>query len=335
MGTILVTGGAGYIGSHIVRVLSDRGQQVTVVDTLAEGNRAAIGDTRLVESDFADEAMLERELAGGEIEFIVHMAASCEVGESMENPSKYYANNLIGSLRLLEAARRHKVRGIVFSSTAATYGEPRETPITEEHPQLPTNPYGDTKLAFERALAWYHRAHGIRYVALRYFNAAGAHPDGTIGEDHRPESHIVPRLLCGVGQAQEPIPIFGNDWPTPDGTCVRDYVHVVDLAQAHVLAIDAMRAGDAQAEAFNLGNGEGFSVLQVIDTVERVTGQRPPTREAPRRPGDPATLVASAERIRARLGWKPEFPTLEQIVSTAWDWHRTHPEGYGRVESGS
>jgi len=328
MGTILVTGGAGYIGSHIVRVLSDRGADVAVVDNLAEGNRAATGDVRLIESDFADEAMLEQELAGGDVEFIVHMAASCEVGESMENPSKYYANNLIGSMRLLEAARRHDVRGIVFSSTAATYGEPRQTPITEDHPQVPTNSYGDTKLAFERALGWYHQAYGIRYVALRYFNAAGAHPDGTIGEDHRPESHIVPRLLRGVQQGQEPIPIFGNDWPTPDGTCVRDYVHVVDLAQAHVLAIDAMRSGDAQAEAFNLGNGEGFSVLQVIDTVGKVSGQRPPTRQAPRRSGDPATLVASSERIRARLGWEPEFPTLEQIVSTAWDWHRTHPDGY-------
>ena len=329
MGTILVTGGAGYIGSHIVRVLSDRGQDVAVVDTLAAGNRAAIGDIRLIESDFADDTMLDSELGGGKVEFIVHMAASCEVGESMEDPAKYYANNLTRSLTLLEAARRHDIRGIVFSSTAATYGEPRETPITEEHPQLPTNPYGDTKLAFEKALAWYHQAYGIRYVALRYFNAAGAHPDGSIGEDHRPESHIVPRLLRGVLEGQEPIPIFGNDWPTPDGSCVRDYVHVVDLAQAHVLAIDAMRSGDAQAEAFNLGNGEGFSVLQVIDTVGQVTGKRPPTREAPRRAGDPATLVASSDRIRSRLGWKPEFPQLEQIVSTAWDWHRTHPDGYG------
>lgn len=335
MGKILVTGGAGYIGSHIVRVLSDRGQDIAVVDTLAEGHRAAIGGVRLIESDFADEAMLEAELAGGEIEFIVHMAASCEVGESVENPAKYYTNNLTGSMRLLEAARRHRIRGIVFSSTAATYGEPRQTPITEEHPQLPTNPYGDTKLAFERALDWYHQAYGIRYVALRYFNAAGAHPDGTIGEDHRPESHIVPRLLRGVRQGQQPTPIFGNDWPTPDGTCVRDYVHVVDLAQAHVLAIDAMRSGDVEAEAFNLGNGEGFSVLQVIDTVGMVTGQRPSTREAPRRPGDPATLVASSDRIRARLGWKPKFPTLEQIVSTAWEWHRTHPDGFGSSKSGS
>jgi len=335
MGRILVTGGAGYIGSHIVRVLSDRGQDVAVVDNLSEGHREAIGDVRLIESDFADAAMLDAELGGGEIEFIVHMAASCEVGESMEDPAKYYANNLTRSMRLLEAARRHQVRGIVFSSTAATYGEPRQIPITEEHPQRPTNPYGETKLAFERALDWYHQAYGIRYVALRYFNAAGDHPDGTIGEDHQPESHIIPRLLRGVLEGQQPIPIFGTDWPTPDGTCVRDYVHVVDLAQAHVLAIDAMRSGDAQAEAYNLGNGEGFSVLQVVDTVGQVTGQRPPTRDAPRRPGDPATLVASSERIRTRLGWKPDFPTLEQIVSTAWEWHRTHPDGFGNSRSDS
>ncbi|NIM01087.1 MAG: UDP-glucose 4-epimerase GalE, partial [Acidobacteria bacterium] len=326
MGAILVTGGAGYVGSHIVRVLTERGQDVAVVDDLSEGYRAAIGEVRLIESDFSNETMLDEELGSGDVEFLVHMAASCEVGESMENPAKYYANNLTASLRLLEAARRHGVRGIVFSSTAAVYGEPLKTPITEEHPQLPTNAYGETKLAFERALAWYHQAYGVRYVALRYFNAAGAHPDASIGEDHRPESHIVPRLLRGVIEGQEPIPIFGNDWPTPDGTCVRDYVHVVDLAQAHVLAIEAMRSGDAEAEAFNLGNGEGFSVLEVIDAVGKVTGQRPATVDAPRRAGDPATLVASSDRIRQRLGWNPEFPALEEIVSTAWEWHRTHPD---------
>ena len=338
MGKILVTGGAGYIGSHIVRVLRDRDQDVQVVDCLREGHRAAVGDAPLIEADFADEAMLERELGGEKVECIVHMAASCEVGESVRNPAKYYANNLERSLRLLEAARRHGVRSIVFSSTAATYGEPRELPITEDHPQDPTNPYGETKLAFERALGWYHQAFGIRSVSLRYFNAAGAHPDGSIGEDHRPESHIIPRLLRGVAEGQDPIPVFGNDWPTPDGTCVRDYVHVLDLAQAHVLAIDAMRSGDAQAEAFNLGNGEGFSVLQVIDSVGRVTGSRPPTREASRRPGDPATLVASSDRIRQRLGWKPEFPELDEIIRTAWNWHRTHPDGYGdaaAVDAGS
>jgi UDP-glucose 4-epimerase len=329
MAKILVTGGAGYIGSHIVRVLADRGRDVVVVDNLSEGNRDAIGGVALIEADFADEAMLDRELADGKVDFIVHMAASCEVGESMENPAKYYANNLTRSLRLLEAARRHRVRGIVFSSTAATYGEPLEVPITESHPQRPTNPYGETKLAFERALAWHRQAGGPGYVALRYFNAAGAHPDGSIGEDHHPESHLVPRLLRGVLEGQQEVPIFGNDWPTPDGTCVRDYVHVLDLAQAHVLALEALGAGELVAEVFNLGNGEGFSVLQVVDSVGRVTGQRPPTRFAPRRPGDPATLVASSDKIRGSLGWAPEYPELDTIVSTAWNWHRTRPGGYG------
>jgi len=291
MARILVTGGAGYIGSHIVRVLLDRGRDVVDVDNLSEGNRAAIGDAPLIEADFGDETMLDRELAGGKVDFIVHMAASCEVGESMERPDKYYANNLARSLRLLEAARRHEVRGIVFSSTAATYGEPLAVPITETHPQQ--------------------------------------HPDGSIGEDHHPESHIIPRLLRGVLEGQQEVPIFGDDWPTPDGTCVRDYVHVLDLAQAHVLAIDALDSGAVVAEAFNLGNGEGFSVLQVVESVGRVTGKRPPTRFAPRRAGDPATLVASSDKIRGALGWEPEFPELDAIISTAWNWHRTRPGGYG------
>ena len=333
MANVLVTGGAGYIGSHIVRVLRDRGVDVAVMDNLTEGHREAIGDTPLIEADFGDIDALEKAFAEHAIEFVVHMAASCEVGESMQRPDKYYENNLARSMRLLDACHKHGVKGIVFSSTAATYGEPQQLPITEDHPQLPTNPYGETKLAFERALRWYNNAYGLKFVALRYFNAAGAHPDGSIGEDHEPESHILPRLLKGVLEGQEPIPIFGNDWPTPDGTCVRDYVHVLDLAQAHVLAIDAMRDGKIDADAFNLGNGEGFSVLQVIDAVGSVTGNRPPTKDAPRRPGDPATLVASSDLIRQKLGWKPDFPTIESIVQTAWDWHRTHPDGYATKRS--
>lgn len=328
MGKVLVTGGAGYIGSHIVRALADREVEVEVLDNLCEGHREAIGDVRLIEADFGDRELLDRELAAGGYDFIVHMAAFCEVGESMENPAKYYENNITRSLALLDAAHRHGVKGIVFSSTAATYGEPQKLPITEDHPQLPTNTYGETKLSFERALRWYHHAYGMKFVALRYFNAAGAHPDGTIGEDHQPESHILPRLLRGVLEGQQPVPIFGTDWPTPDGTCVRDYVHVLDLAQAHILAIDAMRDGRVEADAFNLGNGEGFSVLQVIDAVGKVTGHRPPTEDAPRRAGDPATLVASSDRVREVLGWKPEFPTIEGIVSTAWEWHRNCPQGY-------
>jgi UDP-glucose 4-epimerase len=293
MSKIMVTGGAGYIGSHIVRLLVETGQEIVVVDDLSEGHREAIGDVPLTVSDFSDARVLEKTLGDGDAEFLVHMAAFCEVGQSVADPSAYYHNNLTRSLSLLDAAVKHGIRGIVFSSTAAVYGEPRELPITEEHPQRPTNPYGETKLAFERALEWYHRAYGLRSVALRYFNAAGAHPSSELGEDHANETHLVPLLLQAVQHGSEPIPIFGDDYPTPDGTCVRDYVHVVDLAQAHVLALEAMRRGVVERAAFNLGNGEGFSVRQVIDTVESVA-----------------------------------FPTLEEIVQTAWDWHRSHPHGY-------
>jgi UDP-glucose 4-epimerase len=258
------------------------------------------------------------------------MAAFCEVGQSMADPAAYYANNVTRSLALLEAARRHGVRGIVFSSTAAVYGEPQETPIREEHPLRPTNPYGETKLAFERALAWYGRAYGMRHVSLRYFNAAGAHPSGEIGEDHARETHLIPRLLRAVlARDARATPIFGSDYPTRDGTCVRDYVHVADLAQAHVQAVEALRRGSIEGESLNLGNGTGFTVREVIDAVARATGTTPPTRPAPRRAGDPATLVASSERARERLGWTPRYPELDTIVSTAWNWHRRHPRGYG------
>jgi UDP-glucose 4-epimerase len=329
MGKILVTGGAGYIGSHIVRRLEEEGDEVVVVDDLSQGHRAAVAGVSLVVADFGDPEMLEREMGSGGIEFVVHMAAFCEVGQSMLEPAAYYANNLARSLSLLEQARRHGVRGIVFSSTAAVYGEPVELPITEAHPQQPTNPYGETKRAFEQALQWYHRAYGLRYVALRYFNAAGAHPRGDIGEDHSPETHLLPKLFHAVQHDSEPMPIFGDDYPTEDGTCVRDYIHVIDLAEAHRLAIESMRRDDVVGESFNLGNGKGFSVREVVDVVGRVTGKRPPIRMAPRRPGDPARLVASSARIAERLGWKPSFPGLEQITQSAWEWHRRHPDGYG------
>lgn len=328
MGRVLVTGGAGYIGSHIVRRLVEAGREVVVLDDLSEGHRAAVGEVPFVEGSLADPAVLERVFGAGDIAFVVHMAASCLVGESMADPGKYYRNNVVGPLALLEAARGHEVAGIVFSSTAAVYGEPVDVPISEEHPCRPTNPYGETKLAFERALAWHHRAHGIRFAALRYFNAAGAHPDGDIGEDHAEESHLVPRLIRTVLDGGPPVPIFGEDYPTSDGTCVRDYVHVVDLAEAHVLALQAMERGTIDAEAFNLGNGEGFSVKEVVDAVGKVTGTRPPVTKAPRRAGDPAILVASSQRATRRLGWTPRFPALDQIVGTAWEWHRRHPTGY-------
>lgn len=329
MSRILVTGGAGYIGSHIVRLLVERGRSPLVLDDLSEGHCEALGQVPLVEGDFGDGPLLDRLLAAEKIEWIVHMAAFCEVGQSVADPSAYYANNLTRSLTLLEAARRHEVRGMIFSSTAAVYGEPQSLPIAEDHPKRPTNPYGETKLAFERALGWFQRAYGLSFVALRYFNAAGAHPAGDIGEDHARETHLVPRLLRAVQHGADPIPIFGEDYPTPDGTCVRDYVHVGDLAQAHVRAIEGIEGGRIDGAArFNLGNGEGFSVRQVVDTVERVTGRRPPTHPAPRRAGDPATLVASSRKIRATLGWEPEFPSLEDIVRTAWQWHESHPHGY-------
>jgi UDP-glucose 4-epimerase len=328
MSRVLVTGGAGYIGSHIVRRLAEAGREVVVLDDLSEGHRAAIGVVPLIEGDLGDAQVLERVFGGGGISFVVHMAASCLVGESMTDPAKYYRNNVVAPLAMLDAARRGGVQGVVFSSTAAVYGEPADVPIAEEHPCHPTNTYGETKLAFERALAWHQRAHGLRYAALRYFNAAGAHPDGDIGEDHAGESHLVPRLIQAVLDGGPEVPIFGRDYPTSDGTCVRDYVHVVDLAEAHVLALQALERGTVEAEAFNLGNGEGFSVNEVIETVAQVTGARPPVSTAPRRAGDPAILVASAQRAMRRLGWSPRFPALQDIVATAWAWHRSHPRGY-------
>ena len=299
-----------------------------MLDNLSTGHREAVGGAVLVEADFGETAVLDELLGQRRIEFIVHMAASCEVGQSVADPAAYYANNVTGSLALLDAARRHGVSGVVFSSSAAVYGEPERIPIDEDHPQRPTNPYGETKLAFERALDWYHRAYGISYVALRYFNAAGAHPRGDIGEHHANESHLIPRLLQAATEDGEPTPIFGDDYPTRDGTCVRDYVHVVDLARAHVRAVESVRNGGMTGEALNLGNGEGFTVREVVETVGNVVGRRPATRAAERRPGDPASLVASSARAAERLGWCTEYASLEAIVRTAWDWHRRHPRGY-------
>ncbi len=333
MGRILITGGAGYIGSHVVALLQERGRDVLVVDDLSAGHRAALGGVPLIEADFGDPQTLDGVLAGGDVEGIVHLAAFAEVGASMTDPAAYYRNNLQGTLALLDAARRAGVRRFVFSSTAAVYGAPQDVPIREDHPTRPMNPYGETKLAVERALHWFHRAYGLRYVALRYFNAAGARPGGTIGEDHDPETHLIPRLLRSAAAAAEgavaaPTPIFGTDYPTSDGTCIRDYVHVDDLARAHVLALDRMRDREDVAEAYNLGNGEGFSVREVVAAVERVVGVAPPTEDAPRRDGDPPILVASSRLARERLGWKPQLPSLAAIVETAWDWHREHPAGY-------
>ena len=329
MSKILVTGGAGYIGSHIVALLRAEGRDVWVLDDLSQGHRQAIGDAPLIEADCGDGAALAGLLADGDVESIVHMAAWAEVGQSVEDPAGYYRNNVSRSLALLDAAQRYGVRRIVFSSSCAVYGIPSQLPLEESHPVQPVNPYGETKRVVESALQWYQQAYGIDYVALRYFNAAGAHPSGMIGEDHRPESHLIPRLLGRVAQGiDEPLPIYGTDYPTTDGTCVRDYVHVLDLAQAHLLALDLLRRQRGVGAVYNLGSGEGFSVREVVETVGQVTGRRPATVEAPRRPGDPPILVAKAARARAELGWSPRFETLESIVETAWAWHRSHPDGY-------
>jgi UDP-glucose 4-epimerase len=325
---VLVTGGAGYIGSHILRMLIENGQQPVVVDDLSAGHREAIPDVPLIVNDFGDAAVLDRVLGAGDVDAIIHMAALCEVGASVRDPAVYFQNNVARSLVLLEAARKHGIKAIVFSSSAAVYGNPDTSPIDEDQAQQPTNPYGETKRIFERMLDAYHHAYGINYVALRYFNAAGAHPDHTIGEDHTYESHLIPRLLLAILRKSDPIPIFGDDYPTPDGTCVRDYVHVIDLAQAHLQALDLLRR-DGGGLAVNLGNGAGFSVREVVEMCEKVTGSAPPTRPAARRPGDPPSLVASSSRASALLGWMPEIPGLEAIIASAWQWHRTHPRGYG------
>jgi UDP-glucose-4-epimerase GalE len=323
---ILVTGGAGYIGSHTVRLLLARGHDVTVLDNLVYGHREAVPAERFVVGDIGDARGLDSPMAERRIEAVVHFAAFAYVGESVKEPAKYYSNNLLGSLTLLEACRKNGVTRFVFSSTCATYGTPTAVPITEDEKQLPINPYGNTKLAFERALADYAAAYPFGYCALRYFNASGASPDGTIGEDHDPETHLIP-LVFQAAMGQRPhIEIFGTDYPTPDGTCIRDYIHVDDLAEAHILALGKL--GPGSQLKFNVGVGKGYSVREVIRTAEEVSGLKVPVKEGPRRAGDPAELVANADKIRRELGWSPRYADLRPIVETAWNWHRSHPQGY-------
>jgi UDP-glucose-4-epimerase GalE len=323
---ILVTGGAGYIGSHTVRRLIARGHDVTVFDSLVYGHRQAVPAERLVVGDLRDADHLDQVLVVNRIEAVVHFAAFAYVGESVKDPAKYYTNNLVYSLNLLDRCRRHGVGRFVFSSTCATYGEPTAVPITEAEKQAPINPYGNTKLAFERALADYAAAYPFGFCALRYFNAAGASPAGDIGEDHDPETHLIPLVFQAATGRRPHVEIYGTDYPTPDGTCVRDYIHVDDLAEAHVLALDAIRPGSSLA--YNVGIGRGYSVREVIRTAEEVSGRKVPVKEGPRRPGDPPALVANADKIRTELGWAPRHAELRPIVETAWNWHKNHPDGY-------
>jgi len=320
---VFVTGGAGYIGSIFAEEALQAGHVVTVYDNLSEGHRGAVDPrARFVEADLSDEPRLLEALRQAEAEVIVHFAANALVGESMTNPGKYFGNNVGNGVKLLNAAVTAGVRRFVFSSTCATYGPPDVVPMTEDLPQRPINPYGESKVMFEKILGWYRQLHGLEFVVLRYFNAAGASPK--FGEHHRIETHLIPNVLkVALGQATH-CEIFGTDYPTPDGTCIRDYIHIVDLAHAHLLALRPGTSG-----FYNLGNGEGYSVREVIQMCEKVTGKSLKAIERPRRPGDPPRLVASAEKARRELGWKPAFPKLEQIVSTAWTWHRAHPRGYG------
>ena len=325
---ILVTGGAGYIGSHTVRLLLQQGHDVTVYDNLQAGHRAAVPAHTLIVGDLKDVDLLDQTLINKRIQAVIHFAASAYVGESVTNPSKYYLNNLSNSMNLLELVRRQKITRFVFSSTCATYGVPDTVPIAESEKQLPINPYGNTKLAFERMLSDYAAAYGIGATALRYFNAAGSAADGSLGEDHDPETHLIPIVLQVALGKRPHVELFGADYPTADGTCVRDYIHVDDLAQAHLLALEQMEPG--RFSAYNVGIGTGSSVREVISTAEKVTGKSITVQEGPRRPGDPPTLVAQADKIRAKLGWMPQFTQLEPIVASAWNWLKNYPNGYAK-----
>ena len=322
---VLITGGAGYIGSVVTEELLNDGHQAIVYDSLYKGHRAAVDShAKFVRGDLNDSLKLRAALTENHIDAVVHMAADSLVGESVELPAKYYRNNVVNGLNLLDAMRDCDVRKLVFSSTAAVYGEPEKQPIEEIDPTNPTNPYGETKLAFERALNWYENAHGLRYASLRYFNAAGA--TSQFGEWHDPETHLIPLVLQAANGARANVQIFGDDYPTRDGTCVRDYIHVIDLARAHVLALNIL---EQRSAIYNLGcGGDGYSVKEVIDVAHDVVGKEIPTRIVPRRAGDPAVLIASSARIKNELGWEPKFQDLRLIVESAWEWLSAHPQGY-------
>ena len=323
----LVTGGAGYIGSHTAIELLAENEDVIILDNLQKGHKSAVTGGRFYQGDLRDEAFLDNVFKENNIEEVVHFAADSLVGESVTEPLKYYNNNMVSTLRLLGKMKDYGVKRLVFSSTAATYGEPENSPILETDRTFPTNPYGETKLAVEKVLKWADNAYGIKYVSLRYFNAAGAHISGTIGEDHRPESHLIPIVLQAALGKREAIQIFGEDYETPDGSCVRDYIHVTDLALAHILALKSLRdCGDSRI--YNLGNGTGFSVKEVVQLARKITGVNIKEVIVPRRAGDPAVLVASSEKIRSELKWEPRYNDLAAIIDTAWKWHKNHPDGY-------
>ncbi|MGA7934034.1 MAG: UDP-glucose 4-epimerase GalE [Kovacikia sp.] len=322
--TILVTGGAGYIGSHAVLSLQQAGYEVIVLDNLVYGHQEIVEEVlkvELVVGDTNDRPLLDNLFASREIAAVMHFAAYAYVGESVTDPAKYYHNNFVGTLTLLEAMLAASIKTFVFSSTCATYGIPNTVPIPEDHPQTPINPYGATKLMIERVLKDFHAAYDFKSVCFRYFNAAGADPEGRLGEDHNPETHLLPLVLLAALGKRESVSIFGTDYPTPDGTCIRDYIHVTDLAQAHVLGLEYLLSG-GETTIFNLGNGHGFSVRQVIETARQITGREIKAIECDRRPGDPPALVGSSDRARKILGWKPDYADLNQIISHAWNWHQ-------------
>lgn len=325
---ILVLGGAGYIGSHTALELVKAGNEVVIADNLVTGYRKVIPKgAKFYEGDLRDSDFLDNLFHQEKIDAVIHFAAYSLVGESVTNPLKYYDNNLYGTKVLLEAMVKNNVGKIVFSSTAATYGEPENIPILESDRTCPTNPYGETKLAMEKMFKWTAEAHGLRYVSLRYFNACGADESGEIGEAHTPESHLIPLILQVPNGKRETISIYGTDYDTPDGTCIRDYIHVTDLAQAHILAVQYLNNG-GESDIFNLGNGVGYSVREVIETARKITGHPIPATESSRRAGDPARLVASSEKAKSVLGWKPVHDSLEEIIASAWNWHKNHPNGY-------
>lgn len=324
---ILVCGGAGYIGSHMVAELLENNIEVVVLDNFEKGHKDALLGGKLYEGDLRDKSILDKIFTENKIDAVIDFAAYSLVGESMTEPLKYFNNNVYGTISLLESMKEHDVKYIVFSSTAATYGEPKKVPIEESSETCPTNAYGESKLLVEKILKWCDHAYGIKYTALRYFNAAGAHVNGKIGEDHSPETHLIPIILDVALGNREKIMMFGDDYNTKDGTCVRDYIHVTDLARAHLLALKRLMNG-GESTAYNLGNGTGFTVKEVVEVARKVTGHPIPAEVASRRAGDPATLIASSDRAVNELGWKPEFNSLETIISTAWKWHQAHPHGY-------